>query len=163
MSEVQYFLKINGIPGESTDARHLGEIEVLSFRCGGENPVLNPSALAVGPGVSKVTFRDFEFTAHTSKASPHLMVACAEARTIDLATLSAVLPGGTERPVLCLELSDVLVTRYEVDAGAGAPPVDGVSLNFSRIVFSTFPQRVVGSETHAEVAAGWDVRDNSRV
>ena len=31
---VDYFLKVDGIPGESVDAKHKGEIDVLAFSWG---------------------------------------------------------------------------------------------------------------------------------
>lgn len=33
-----YFLKIDGAPGESTDAKHKGEIDILSFQWGETQP-----------------------------------------------------------------------------------------------------------------------------
>lgn len=39
------FLKIDGIPGESTDARHRDEIDVLSYNWGESQP---PTASSTG-------------------------------------------------------------------------------------------------------------------
>jgi len=42
---VDMFLKIDGIPGESTDARHRDEIDVLSYNWGKSQP---PTASSAG-------------------------------------------------------------------------------------------------------------------
>ena len=45
---VDYFLKLDGIPGESTDAKHKGEIDVLAFSWG----VSQSGSTAPGGGVA---------------------------------------------------------------------------------------------------------------
>ena len=42
MAAFDYFLKLDGIPGESTDAKHKGEIDVLSWSWG-ESPEIAPT------------------------------------------------------------------------------------------------------------------------
>ena len=43
-----YFLKLDGILGESTDAKHKGEIQLLSFSWGSSNPGTTGSAPKTG-------------------------------------------------------------------------------------------------------------------
>ncbi len=63
------FLKLDGIPGDSADAAHKGEIQVSAFQGGLSNPshIGTPGA---GAGAGKVTFQDFQFTAPVSSATP---------------------------------------------------------------------------------------------
>jgi len=68
-----YFLKINGIPGESQNPRHQGEIEVESFSW-------SESYLASAGGTGKVHMQDLHITKPIDKASPLLMLACASGR-----------------------------------------------------------------------------------
>jgi type VI secretion system secreted protein Hcp len=51
-----YFLKIDGIPGESLDSKHKDEIDVLSWSWGETQPApANPGA---GAGSGKVAITD---------------------------------------------------------------------------------------------------------
>jgi type VI secretion system secreted protein Hcp len=72
------FLKIDGIPGESLDQKHKGEIEVLSFAFGAANTG-SPRG-GGGGGAGKVAFNDFHFVHRLDKASPNLLLACANGK-----------------------------------------------------------------------------------
>lgn len=72
---VDYFLKIDGIEGESRDAKHKSEIELGSFSWG-ETAATAPGG-GGGGGAGKVSMQDFVATMRTSKASPALLLACA--------------------------------------------------------------------------------------
>ena len=57
---VDMFLKIDGIPGESTDASHKDEIDIFSYTWGESQP----ETAAAGPGglsTGKTTMQDFHF------------------------------------------------------------------------------------------------------
>ncbi|MGH3042713.1 MAG: Hcp family type VI secretion system effector, partial [Gaiellaceae bacterium] len=77
---VDYFLKVDGIPGESADSKHKGEIDVLAFSWG-----VSQSGSPVpggGGGAGKADFEDLLVVARTSKASPLLWEACASGKHI---------------------------------------------------------------------------------
>src|SRR5688500_17748659 len=92
MAEVDYFLKINGSPGESVDAKHKGEIDVLGFSWGVSQT--GTMGYGGGGGAGKASFQDFHFTMPTSKASPKVMLACATGQHIDEAILYCRKAGG---------------------------------------------------------------------
>ena len=75
MAVVDYFLKIDGIEGESQDDKHKGEIEILSWEWSEHQA--GTMAHGAGGGAGKVSMKDFTFTMRICKASPKLMVACA--------------------------------------------------------------------------------------
>ena len=80
MAQADYFLKIDQVPGESTDAKHKDEIEVESWSWGATQVA---TASTGGGGTSgRVSIQDFNFVAHTSKASPVLFVKCASGEHI---------------------------------------------------------------------------------
>jgi type VI secretion system secreted protein Hcp len=66
----KYFLKLDGVRGESQSARHLGEIEISSFTWGNKNPQLSN----VGRG--RASFSDLIITKPQDVTSPILWVAC---------------------------------------------------------------------------------------
>src|ERR1700704_1510183 len=69
------FAKIGDIKGESLDAKHKDEIEVLSFSWGLTNGV--SIGAGGGAGAGKATFQDLTIVHNIDKASPLLMKACA--------------------------------------------------------------------------------------
>ena len=72
---VDVFLKIKGIPGESADSKHKGEIDVLSYSWGISQT--GTMSYGGGGGAGKANFSDFSFMMRMNKATPKLMQACA--------------------------------------------------------------------------------------
>ncbi len=65
---IDIFAKIGDIKGESLDAKHKDEIEVLSWSWGvSQAGSMGPGG---GGGAGKPSFSDFNFTHHIDKASP---------------------------------------------------------------------------------------------
>jgi type VI secretion system secreted protein Hcp len=158
---IDYFLKIDGIPGESLDAKHKGEIDVVAWSWGESNPV-QPGGPGGGGGAGKVQMHDFNFTAATSKASPALMLAGASGKHLKSAVLTARKAGKAQAEFLTFSLSDVLVSAYQVGGSEGeVVPMDSVSLNFSKIQVEYKEQKPDGS-LGASVKAGWDVKQNKK-
>jgi len=83
---VDYFLKLDGIPGESTDAKHKDEIDTLAFSWGVSQS--GSSGPGGGGGAGKAVFEDLLVVARTSKASPKLLLACASGQHIKTAVLT---------------------------------------------------------------------------
>ena len=75
MAHVDYFLKIDGIDGESSDHKHKSEIEVLSWSWGETQTGTHVSG--GGGGAGKVAMQDFHFVMLMNKASAKLAKACA--------------------------------------------------------------------------------------
>lgn len=152
---VDYFLKIDGIQGESTDAKHKGEISILSWSWG-ETQATAPGA---GGGAGKVSMQDFRFSKAVDKASPKLLLACASAQRIKDAVLSCR-RGGSSQDFLTLTLSDVTVSSYEiVGSGAALDPTDQLALHFAKIEFNYVEQNPDGS-MGASTKTGWDLQKN---
>lgn len=156
---VDYFLKIDGIEGESANSRHGGEIEIESFSWGAAQSGTGGSG---GGGAGKVSFQDIHFTAKTSKASPKLMLACASGEHIKDAVLVGELSGKRGQKFLEIKLTDVLVSSYQSGGSDGNVPTDSFSLNFAKIEFTYYPMNRDGS-LGAPVKAGWDIKENRSV
>jgi type VI secretion system secreted protein Hcp len=156
---IDYFLKIDGIPGESLDSKHKGEIEVEAWSWGEANPV-PPGGTGGGAGAGKVQMQDFNFTANTSKASPNLMLACASGKHFKSAVLTARKAGKGAAEFLTFSLSDILVSSYQIGGAEGqVVPMDNFSLNFSKIKMEYKEQKADGS-LGKSITAGWDVKHN---
>jgi type VI secretion system secreted protein Hcp len=157
---IDYFLKIDGIPGESLDSKHKGEIDVMAWSWG-ESQLGGPVS-GGGGGAGKVQMQDFSFTARTSKASPNLMLACASGKHLKSAVLTARKAGKPQAEFLTFSLSDILVSSYQIGGSEGeVVPMDSVTLNFSKIHVEYKQQKPDGT-LGASVTAGWDVKQNKK-
>lgn len=159
---VDYFLKIDGIEGESTDKTHNGEIEILSFSWGETNA--GTMTRGGGAGAGKVSMQDFHFTTVMSKASPKLFESCATGQHIKEAVLTARKAGGEQQDYLIVKMTDVFISSYQTggSSGDGGVPTDTFSLNFAKIEFEYKPQRTDGS-LDASIKAGYDLKLNKKV
>jgi type VI secretion system secreted protein Hcp len=158
MAVVDYFLKLDGIDGESTDRFHANQIEVLSFSWGESNA--SNVAHGGGGGAGRVSMQDFHFTMPINKASPKLMLACASGKHIPKATLTARKAGGDQQQdFLKYSLTDVLVSSYKTAGDGSVVPTDEFTLNFLKIEFAYTPQRADGSKPTPETTT-FDVTTN---
>jgi type VI secretion system Hcp family effector len=123
-----YFLTVDGIPGESRDAKHKDAIDVLAFGWGGN---AEESTGGGGAGTGKTAFHEFHFLAPVSKASPKLLDAMASGLHVKDAVLTAVRSGATQLEFLKTELSDVQVSSYQVVMGAQGQLLEEFTLRFA--------------------------------
>ena len=159
MAAVDYFLKLDGISGESTDETHKGEIDISSFRLGESNFVTVGSA-AAGQVSGKVAMQDIHFSMVVNKASPSLMLACATGKHISTGTLTARKAGDQGVEFLKVVLTDVLVSSFQTGGTNDALPQDSFSLNFLKLELDYTPQDVTGALLPA-VQVGFDVAANA--
>jgi type VI secretion system secreted protein Hcp len=145
MAAVDYFLKFDGIEGESTDSKHKGEIDVESWSWGATRS--GGAAPGRGAGAGKVSMQDFHFVMRLNKASPGLVKACATGQHIKSATLSARKAGKGQQEYLTFKFHDVLVSSYQTGASeeTGVVPTDEVSFNFAKIEVEYKQQKPDGS------------------
>lgn len=156
-----WFLKIDGIDGESTDASHKGEIDVLSWSWG----VTHTSGGAgSGGGAGKAAFQDFHFVSRISKASPMLFLSCATGTHHKTAALSGVRSAGKSKTAefLKYKLSDVVVTTDQHGDNEGGEPIEQFALNYSKIEVSYTPQLASG-KVGGSIRAGFDVKLNKKL
>jgi type VI secretion system secreted protein Hcp len=156
---VDYFLKIDGIPGESKDAKHKDEIDVLAFSWGVSH---TRSASGGGGGAGKAVFEDLLVVARTSKASPKLWLACASGQHIKSAVLTCRKPGKAPFEFLTITLTDVTISSYEIDGSDEELPLDQVALSFAKIETAYTPQDASG-KAQPPVKAAWDLKKNAKV
>lgn len=158
---VDYFLKIEGIEGESTDDKHKNEIDLMSWSWGESNSGSHSGG--GGGGAGKVAMSDFSFSMSMNKATPKLMLACATGQHIPSAILTCRKAGEEQQEYLKITFTDLLVSSYQTGGSSGAEiPIDSISLNFSKIEFGYKPQKKDGT-LDAEVKAGYDLKLNKKV
>lgn len=157
-----YFLKIDGIDGESGDSKHKGEIDVLSWSIGASNG--GSMHFQGGGGSGKVAYQDFHFAQRMSKASPKLLQACSSGQHIPKAVLTVRKAGGSQQEFFKVTMSDLLVSSFQTGGSGGdnSLPIEQISINFSKIEVEYKEQNAKG-ELGGAVKAGWDIKQNIKV
>jgi type VI secretion system secreted protein Hcp len=145
MALVDYFLKIDGIQGESNDSKHKNEIEIESFTWGEHQTATASHGSGLGGG--RVQMQDFHFVMRINKSSPKLMLACATGEHIKNAVLTCRKAGKEQQEYLKVTFSDMMVASYNCN-GTGAAdviPMDQISLNFTKVEMEYKEQKPDGS------------------
>jgi len=154
-----FLLEIDGIKGESNDAKHKETIEIESFSWSVSNS--GSHAAGSGGGAGKASFQDLHCTANVNKASAVLMLKCATGDHIKKAVLFVRKQGKEQQEFYTVTLEDLLVSSYQSgDATGGNPvPTDQFSLNFAKIKFEYKPQKTDGSLGSA-ITGTWNLKEN---
>jgi type VI secretion system secreted protein Hcp len=162
MAKVDYFLKIEGIDGESQDSKHKGEIELESWSWGATQS--GTFQHGGGGGAGKVSMQDFHFVMKVNKSAPKLMLACSTGEHIKKAVLTCRKAGTEQQEFLKVTMSDILVSSYQTGGSGHADivPTDQVSLNFAKIEYEYKEQKADGTLAGA-VKAGYDLKQNKKV
>ena len=159
MALVDFFLKIEGIPGEATDSKHKDEIDVLSWSWGATQT--GSHSYGSGGGAGKVSMQDFHFVKKVDKSSHALMLHCANGSHIKSALLTCRKAGGSQQEYLKITLSDLLVSSFQTSGSQGSEvvPTEQFSLNFSQITYQYAPQKADGTLA-GYVKSGWNLKEN---
>jgi type VI secretion system secreted protein Hcp len=153
-ASADYYLKIDGVEGESTADRHAGEIDIESFTWG-----ISQSSLLNCTTSARTAFQPILIVKRIDKSSPVLMQAVANGKHIARAVLSAERAG--ERPFTFSRITfgELVVAGYSLGVGPGALPVDQFSLSYATIKFEYIQQRPDGGAGKTTTFC-WNVRAN---
>ena len=153
---VSIFARIGTIKGESQDAKHKAEIEVLSWSWGVSQSG-NPGHGA-GGGAGRAAVHDFTFTHHVDKASPLLMKSCATGEHLRDATVTVRRAGAGQADHLIITMTDLVVTSVSMTVGVeGDTTAESVVLAFAKVDLEYKPQKPDGS-LEAGVHFTYDVK-----
>jgi type VI secretion system secreted protein Hcp len=139
----EVFLRIEGIQGDSNDARHQDWINAVSFNIGASN-----SGTFAGSVAGKAEFTDLKVFKFIDKASPVLFISSALGRHIRRATLEVRKSGPDPFGFLKIDLDDVLISSVNDDVRAtdeNGEILEVITLNWARITWTFVPQNPDGS------------------
>lgn len=161
MANADMFLKIDGIEGESLDADHKKEIEILSWSWGETNT--GSFGHGTGGGAGKVNMQDFHFVMTMNKATPVLMKFCANGKHIPKVVLTCRRAGEKALPYLTITFQECLISSYQTGASGGMSglPTDQISFNYTKIETKYQPQSATGSKEGGEILFMHDVKTNT--
>jgi type VI secretion system secreted protein Hcp len=159
MAVSDFFLKLDGIPGEAQDSKHKGEIDLESWSWSEQNA--GTGHLGGGSGTGKVSGGDLHFTMRVSKASPKLFLACANGDHIKTGLITCRKAGKNPLEYLKIKLTDVFVSSYQTGGSKHSDvlPIDQVSLNFVKMEVEYDEQAATGAGT-GKTSANWNFKEN---
>jgi type VI secretion system Hcp family effector len=160
-----YFLKLDGIDGQSLDKGHDKWIDVISFSHGAkQNVSIQRGAEVVGRG----EFLPFSFTHAVDKATPKIQQFCMNGQKIPKAQFvfcQAI--AGVQTPVYEITLENVKVSRAEVktiNAGDQSPlgeqPLEEVDLIAGKMSWKITPIKADNTKEGA-IEANFDQLTNA--
>ncbi len=130
------FFKLDGIPGESVDKAHKGEIDIKAFSFGVDNEA---SVGAGGLSSGKARFSSFKLEKLYDSSSPKLFQAVATGQHFKSALITLRTTGEQPRDFLTYELTDVLVTGYAQGGRAEPALLENVALDPARVRITYTP------------------------
>jgi len=155
------FLKINGIEGESQDANHKNEIEVLRWGWSVQQHSTMHSGSGGGSGRASVS--DIRFEHMLDRASPNLLKYSLTGKHIDQAVLTLRKAGGGSKPLeyLKITMNDVIITNVS-QSGGGHDVHESVSLSFAKVKQEYVVQNQQGG-SGGVVTTGFDIKANKEI
>jgi len=157
-----YFLKLDGIKGESKDSKHKDEIDVLSFSYG----VTQSTSIATGGGLTagKSTLGAFSFNQTYHKGSVPLFVYCATGKHVENVVFTARKSAGDNQlEYLVIKFESCLVTSVQTMGGSeNEIPGETVEIQYSKVTFLYKEQDAKGAVA-SETPGGYDQKSNKKV
>lgn len=158
---VDMFLKLDGVKGESSDDKHKGELDILSWSWGAHQT--GTSHVGAGGGAGKVNVQDLSFTKYIDRSSPELFLHCCTGKHFATALLTVRKAGGKPLEYLKINMEEVLVSGVTTGGSGGDErPTESVTLNFARVKLDYTPQKPDGSGD-AAVTVGFDMAKNKTI
>ena len=158
------FLKIDGIPGESSDDKHRDWIEIVSFTHSMEQPASATASSAGGATAERVNHGTFNITHLLDKASPKLYDAVCTGKHIKEVALELCRAGGDKMKYMEIKLEQVLISRVAPYGSAGDGfPTETLSLSYGKIKWTYTQQKRADGAGGGNVSAGWDLTANRSV
>lgn len=163
MADTMFFLKLDGITGESQDADHSGELDILTVA----DSITNAGTYDIGTGgnTGKALFSDIAITKYVDCSSPVLRQYCALGTAIGTATFSINKQAGENKlEYLKITLQNAVVTSIQFHGSGGStePMQESMTLNFAGIIYEYKQQSNTGGAANT-ITFGRDIQKNQNI
>lgn len=127
------FLKIDGIPGESTDKAHTEWIEIESWSFGASQPSAGSASTGGARTAQRVDFTDINVVKGVDKASADILFCCANGKHIKEVKIEVCRASESKEKYYEIVMTDVIISNYSNAQSTGGIPNEQVSFNPGRI------------------------------
>jgi type VI secretion system secreted protein Hcp len=144
-----HYMKVSGIPGESTSSTHKDWIELLNF---------SHSVTAPDEHGRPANYMDFSVNKYVDRASPLLALACSEGWRLEEIQIESV--GENDRIVMEMKLTGALIMSYNLSAcgDPSHPAYDSLCLRYAKLEWRYFTPGV-----EKAVVCTWSSEETSGV
>ena len=156
------FLKIDGIPGESTDDKHKDWIEIKSYSHGASQSASSTASSSGGATAERVHLSDLSIEKLVDKATPKLFEACCVGKHIKEVVIEVCRSGKDKQKYLEIRMEQVLISSYHHDGG-GDFPHESVGFNPGKLKIVYSQQKREDGSLGGNVSGGWDSIQNKVV
>jgi type VI secretion system secreted protein Hcp len=169
------FLKFDGsteLQGDSTDTKHVNEIEISSFRHKVAQPKSSAASTAGGHTAERTDHGEMLFTKDIDKATSKLLRACSAGTMYKkvLITFYRAYGGSnttqtsqTRVAYYNIELEDVVISSVETVIDDGELPKEVFGLKYGKITWEYKQHKLADGSATSTGKAGWDLRKNVAV
>ena len=157
------FLKVDGVPGESTDDKHKDWMELLGWSHELIQPTSATASSSGGGTTARVDHKDFRITKFLDKASPKLYEACCKGTHLKEVIIECCRSGGDKVKYMEVKMNDVVVSGVRPVAspkGEEGFPVEEVDFNYGKIYWTYTQQKRADGSGGGAVAGSWDLEAN---
>jgi type VI secretion system secreted protein Hcp len=149
---IEYFLKLDGIKGESASSKHVDEIELHSWTWGAQNAT---SITGTGLSAGKVKFSDISISKPVDKSSAKLLELCCTGKHIANGLLTCCKSTGDKNPAdyLTIKFEEIHIASFQAGGSAGDDVgSESISFAFGKIEYDYKIQGKDGTLTAAGTA-----------
>lgn len=156
---IDMYLKLDKVEGESMDAGHAKEIDLLSANFGASQT--GTAHAGGGAGAGKVSIQDMVITKKVDRSSPILFSFCCKGQHIDSGVLTIRKAGGSAPlEYMKIHLEKIFITGFQQTGSDGQEELtEQVTLNFRKVKIEYSPQKDEGAGG-AKISKGWDIAAN---
>jgi len=157
------FLKIDGVPGESTDDKHKDWIELLSYSHGVSQMSSGSASSGGGRSAERCDHQDFSVVKTLDKASPKLALFCCNGTHIKEVKVELCRATGDKQKYMEYKMSDVIISSARPGGsaqGGEALPLEEVSFNYGKIAWTYTETDHKTGKPKGDVATNWDLTAN---
>lgn len=157
------FLKIDGIPGESTDDKHKDWIEVLSYQHGISQPATASASSGGARSAERCNHQDFTIVKALDKASPKIALYCCNGTHIKEVKLELCRAAGDKQKYMEYKMTDVIISAVRPTGtakGGETLPLEEVSFNYGKIEWIYTETDHATGKPKGDVKAQWDLIAN---
>jgi type VI secretion system secreted protein Hcp len=154
------FLKIDGIPGESTDEKHKEWIEVMSYSHGVSQMAGGDRSTGGAATSGRCSHQDFSIVKALDKASPTLDLFCCQGKHIPNVVVELCRATGNKEKYMEYKMTDVIVSSVSVGGGGGGLPTESVTFNYGKITWNYIQTDHKTGAAKGNVEKFWSLIDN---
>ncbi len=157
------FLKIEGVPGESTDDKHKDWIELLSYSHGLSQPTSGAVSSGGARSSERCDHQDFSVVKTLDKASPKLNLFCCNGTHIKKINVELCRATGEKQKYMEYILTDSIVSSVRPGGsaqGGEALPLEEVSFNYGKIEWVYTETDHETGKPKGDISSNWDLVAN---